>query len=129
MAAQKPGVTTEGIRDLQRDLRAIDKKLPRELNKGLREGLEKTVVPRAKQLAPVRSGRLRESIRAGGGGSKLYVRSALPYAGAIHWGWPARNIRRNPFIEQAVEERLDDVVEVMGDTVEELARRHGFRHG
>lgn len=123
------GITTQGVRDLQRDLRAIDKALPRELNKGLRDALKDTVVPRAQADAPVRTGRLRASIKAGGTGSKLYVRSPLPYAGPIHWGWPARNIRANPFIQRAVEDRLDDVVDAMGDAVEELARRHGFRHG
>lgn len=129
MPRQKTGVQTEGLRDLTRDLKAIDRKLPRELNKGVREGVAKAVLPRAKELAPVRSGRLRESLRVGGTSNRVYIRSALPYALPVHWGWPARNIRRNPFIQQAVEERLDDVVEAMGDAVEDLARRHGFRHG
>lgn len=122
------GVTTEGIRDLQRDLRAIDRKLPRELNKGMREGVSEAVLPTARRLAPVRSGRLRDSLRVGGTGARLYIRSTLPYFGPIHWGWPARNIRANPFVTQAIEERLDDVVEAMGDAAEDLARHHGFRH-
>ena len=28
-------------------------------------------------------------------------RASVPYAGAIHWGWPARNIRAQPFLTNA----------------------------
>jgi hypothetical protein len=124
--AQKPGVTTEGIRDLQRDLRAIDRKLPREIDEALTKAVADVVLPRARQLAPRRSGRLAASLRAGPDAS---VRSDLPYAGPIHWGWPARGIRAGLFAQRAFEERLDEAVDRLGDAVEDLAARNGFRRG
>jgi hypothetical protein len=31
-------------------------------------------------------------------------RASVPYAGPIHWGWPARNISANPFLSNAAVE-------------------------
>ena len=27
----------------------------------------------------------------------------MPYAGPIHWGWPARNIKAQPFVVEAAQ--------------------------
>lgn len=50
----------------------------------------------ARAAVPVRSGRLAASIRTAGTQSNGVIRAgrkSVPYAGPIHWGWPARNIR------------------------------------
>lgn len=56
--------------------------------------------------APRRSGALAASVRgnrAAGRASIAAGGAALPYAGPIHWGWPARNIAPNPFIVEAAQ--------------------------
>lgn len=51
---------------------------------------------------PVVSGRLRGSISPGRAEANVgVVRASAPYAGVIHWGWPARGIRANPFLSDA----------------------------
>lgn len=53
---------------------------------------------------PVRTGTLMHSIRSSGTNTKSVVRAGgakVPYAGPIHWGWPARNIRETAFIADA----------------------------
>lgn len=62
------------------------------------------VVSAARPRAPVRSGRLAGSLRPAAAAAKVTVRaggSNLRYAGPIHWGWPARGIRPNPFLADA----------------------------
>lgn len=59
---------------------------------------------RARQLAPSVSGRLAATIRAAGTKTAGIVRvgnnTKVRYAGPIHWGWKARNIRPNPFASE-----------------------------
>ncbi|MDE9365478.1 hypothetical protein PZ938_07660 [Luteipulveratus sp. YIM 133132] len=57
----------------------------------------------AAALAPVRSGRLRADVRSSGtktAGIVRVGRASLPYAGPIHWGWPARGITAQPFVSE-----------------------------
>lgn len=54
--------------------------------------------------APKVSGRLAGTIRPSGTKTKAVVRAGfarVPYAGPIHWGWPARNITAQPFLSDA----------------------------
>lgn len=70
------------------------------------------VTTRAKALAPKRTGRLANTIRPGATKRKAYVRAGnnakakrgVPYAGPIHWGWPFRHIKMNPFMTRAAQE-------------------------
>lgn len=55
-------------------------------------------------LVPVLTGDLARSIRSSGTKTAGVVRAgskALPYAGVIHWGWPAHGITANPFAADA----------------------------
>ncbi len=58
----------------------------------------------ARGLAPRRTGALSASLSVGVWGPKTAaVTSALPYAGVIHWGWPARAIPARPFVTVAAQ--------------------------
>jgi hypothetical protein len=51
-------------------------------------------------LIPVRTGRLAASARSNRAARRSTVsvgRASLPYAGPIHWGWPARKIKGAEF--------------------------------
>jgi hypothetical protein len=51
------------------------------------------------------TGRLARSVRAGAARTKAVVRAggaAVPYAGPIHYGWPARNIQPQQFLLKAL---------------------------
>lgn len=61
----------------------------------------------AAPAAPRASGALADSVRTAGTASAAIVRAGgarLPYAGPIHWGWPARNIRAQPWLADAAAE-------------------------
>lgn len=60
----------------------------------------------ARAAAPVRTGALARSIRTGAtrkAGIIRAGRNSVPYANAIHWGWPARGIRANPSMSEAAQ--------------------------
>lgn len=77
--------------------------------KDLNRSAANVVLPVAKSLAPVRTGRLAASVRTGATMSAGIVRAGnnrksaagVPYGGVIHWGWPARGIRANTFVLDA----------------------------
>lgn len=57
--------------------------------------------------APVRSGTLAGTVRSSGTKTAGIVRAGfarVPYAGPIHWGWPARGIPANTFITDAAQD-------------------------
>lgn len=83
------------------------------------------VAERAEDLAPVRTGNLRDTIRAAGQASWGVVRAGnrgdVPYAAPIHFGWHTRPneakgwrggpISPQPFLYDALDDRRDEVME------------------
>ena len=62
------------------------------------------VAAAAMASAPRRTGLLGSSVRGSRkarGATVMAGRASVPYAGPIHWGWPARGIAANPFISDA----------------------------
>jgi hypothetical protein len=95
-------VEVEGAARLRRTLRAAGSDL--EDLKAAHRSASQIVADAAADAAPVRSGLLRDTVRASGTKTAGIVRAGfarVPYAGPIHWGWPARGIRANPFISDA----------------------------
>lgn len=65
-----------------------------------------TVLPSATARAPRRSGALAGSGRANRAARGAVIRfgsARVPYAGPIHWGWPARHIAAQPWVATAAE--------------------------
>jgi len=93
----------EGLAKLQRELKQAGEDT-QDLKTAGRTAA-KIVMAEAKRTAPVRTGALKRSIRTsvtqknvGILGGKAIV---VPYAEPIHWGWPKRGIRANPWISRA----------------------------
>lgn len=64
------------------------------------------VASEGKSSAPVVSGRLAADVRPTASQTSATVRAgrkSLPYAGAIHWGWPKRGIAANPWLSEAAQ--------------------------
>lgn len=88
--------------------------------------LAENVAEEARGRAPVVEGTLKGDIRGGGTKTRAYVsvgRKRIPYAGPIHFGWPARNIEPNPFLYEAMDARADEVEKVYAKRVDDLAMR------
>ncbi|WP_280383364.1 hypothetical protein [Nocardia wallacei] len=73
--------------------------------------------------APVASGRLQSTIRPGATRTQAIVRAgyaSVPYAGVIHWGWPRRNIRAQPFLSDAATSTESTWIKSYEDEIERI---------
>jgi len=77
------------------------------------------VLGRARPRTPVRSGRLVASLSADAGTERVEMGSSLVYAGPIHNGWPAHNIRANPFLTDAARSSEDQWVGLYFDELQD----------
>lgn len=91
-----------------------------------------SVAGTAKTLVPVKSGALQRSIRGSGTQASAIVRSgnnrksgasAVPYGGPIHFGWPERGIRPQPFLYEAIDNRRQEVIDAYNQQVTQIIRR------
>ena len=110
------GVKVSGLREIQRSIIRLG--VPREEMKAAAEASAQVVLNEARSLVPVRTGRLRDSIRLTRGrsgfpqitaGNNRKGRSGVPYANPIHWGWFKRGIIPNPFFSKAIGLTREDV--------------------
>lgn len=105
----RPQVEVKGAKELRKQLKAAGDDLA-DL-KATHKKIAQIVEFDALQLAPVVTGGLVGSIRASGTQTAAIVRAgrkSVPYAGPIHWGWPARNITAQPFLVDAQEAKYED---------------------
>lgn len=75
---------------------------------------------RAKGMAPRVTGRLAGSIKPGRSQDAATVTATAVYAGVIHWGWPARNIRAHPFLTDALSAGEPTVASIYMDEVTQI---------
>lgn len=84
------------------------------------------VAQQAAAKAPRKSGRLAASVRGNRAKSQAVVRTggaSVPYAGPIHWGWPARHIPANTFVVDAAHDTEPEWVAMYLDAVQEVVNQ------
>jgi hypothetical protein len=84
------------------------------------------VIAAARPMVPVRSGQLAGSLRPAAAAAKVTVRAGsarLPYAGPVHWGWPAHHIRPNPFLSDAATRTEDTWVGYYFDELQAVVNK------
>lgn len=82
----------------------------------------------ARPEVPVRTGRLVGSLRSSGTQRAGIVRigkASVPYAGPIHFGWPKRNIKPQPFLYEALDRRANEIQRLYYERVEKLLEAIG----
>lgn len=102
---QSAQVTVENLPEVRRQLRAFQGDV--EDLKDANAAAAETVAAAAAGRAPRRTGRLAGSgrgNRAAGRATVIFGGAAVPYAGPVHWGWPARGIEGDPFVVEAAQE-------------------------
>jgi hypothetical protein len=105
MASTSQTVRVDGLRRLRSDLRKIEPKALDNVKRAYAAAAA-MVAAAASARAPKRSGRLAASVRGNRAVSRATVAAGgvtLPYAGPIHYGWPAHNIEAAPFIIDAAQ--------------------------
>ena len=120
----RTGYVVKGGPELQRAFDRFGDRL--DDMKGVNQEIADEVAGEARSRAPVLTGRLRGSVKGRGTKRRAYVQAGgrgIPYAGPIHFGWAKRNIEPQPFLYDALDDRIDDVVDRYGKQVEALIRR------
>lgn len=77
----------------------------------------------ATPVGPAKSGHLHTTVRVGATGKAGVIRvgnKSKPYAGPIHWGWPKRNIRPNPWAAEAARSTEGAWTEVYVQGIEQI---------
>lgn len=122
----------QGLREIVRDLK--------QLSEDSREDMKEThriageiVAAAAKPLAPVRTGALSATISSSPtkyqGRVKIGRGASVPYAGPIHFGWPARRIAPQPFVYEALDGRRDEVLQTYKKRINDLIVKHQLAPG
>jgi hypothetical protein len=116
----RPAVRVEGLDELRRELRRVkDRELDGEM-KQIHLDLAREVVDRAEPNVPVRTGRLKASLRAAGTVRDAIGRvgkASVPYAAVVHWKYGP------PFLRDAAQSLEQDIVDRYDRTVAEMLDR------
>lgn len=111
--ANKAQIDVVGLKELVKDLKDAEPELLEEIKAANKEAAD-AVADGARFTVPRKTGKLRDSIRASGTARAGIVRAGkakVPYAGPIHFGWPAHNIKPQPFFYEALDKRIGEVLE------------------
>jgi hypothetical protein len=132
--AEQTGIKVKNLRQITKALQAIG--VPNDAIKEAGKESASAVIGEAQRIVPVRSGKLRDSIRLASNvrgkvtiqaGNNRTSRSGVPYANPIHWGWFKRNIKPQPFFVKALGLTRDEVYEKyfknMSKLLEEESRK------
>ena len=137
----RPQLELVGYRQLKKELRQLGDEAVASLKQTNKEAAD-LVADTARPDIPVRSGRLKGTLRTTGtmrGGVVRMGRKAVPYAGPVHFGWPNRPnaakgwrggpIRLNPFLYEAMDKRVGEVMAIYSKYLETLptSRKLGYR--
>jgi len=122
----RPTVEIEGLNKLLRALEKLDDEAKQSF-KDVGGRVGKLVAEQGREEAPVRSGALRDTIRAANTGRGAKVRAGskrVPYAGPIHFGWRKRNIEPNNFLYRAVDKKVDVALDMYLEEVHKIWNRN-----
>ena len=130
----KGWVVVDGFASTRRHLRrCLDKDAKKAMNKAIREGVLDIILPAVQREAPVGKGlrpgdtpgRLRKSITVRVSLTKASMNignKRVVYAGPVHWGWPKRNIKPNPFVYRGLSETIEPFLEHLVKVFEEYEK-------
>lgn len=102
---------TSALRKLAADLDAAPARVRRDIEGALAQAAD-DLVARARALAPVETGELRNSIKAGGSGMEVTVSATAPPAVYVEHG--TRNMQPRPFMGPATDAIEPELVADLG---------------
>lgn len=126
-------VRITGHKETRKKIRGILDEMDQQAARGelkvMNQEAAEIVKNRAVALVPVRSGKLRDTIRAAGAQKSGRVRAGfkrVPYAGPIHFGWAARNIQPNQFLYDSLDQRRYEVLQHYDQQLDALIKKYGL---
>lgn len=111
-------VRIEGLNELRKALRDMERTAPRELNKAVKEAMIPVELVASARTPRGSTGTLQASNRVVTRGAKVVLQNRAPYANTIHWGRKvARNTGRpvaskvaaRPWLYDTLKEQEDEI--------------------
>ena len=123
------GVKVEGLASVQRQLKKMSEDVDYQAAEFLsvNKTIAAAVAGDSKAFVPVLSGALASSVREAATKKSAKVKAGgygVNYAGPIHFGWPARRIKPQPFFYDAIDKRRDEIKERYEKLVDDLIKKH-----
>jgi HK97 gp10 family phage protein len=117
------GIKVKNMREINRVLKNVG--VPASAIKDAGKKAAASVISEAKALVPVRSGKLRNTIRPGATArGKVTIRAGnnttVQYANPIHWGWYKRKIAPQPFFIKALGYTREEIYNTYFEQLERL---------
>jgi hypothetical protein len=123
----KPQIEVVGLKALQKEIRKTGDEDLKKAMKATNVQVANLVLPDAVRKAPNVSGALARSIRVTNTVNYAAIRAgsakAVPYAGIIEYGWPARRIKEQKFIRSTISEKYRSIVKKYEEAIDELGKR------
>mgnify|MGYP007116547631 CR=1 FL=1 len=124
--ASSPTVSVVGARELRKSLRGAGDDLS-DLKKAHADAAAIAAEASA-QLAPSRSGKLKQTIRSSGTKTAGIIRAgkkSVPYANPIHWGWFKRGIMPTLFASKGAQDSEGRWIRVYESAVDDALKKIG----
>ncbi len=123
------GVKIENLAKVRRELKKLSSDVDYRAMEFLpvNKSIAAAVLGDAKAYVPVLSGDLSGTMRAAATKTSARVKAgykSIPYAGPIHFGWPARRIKPQPFFYDAIDKRRDDIKRRYDNLVKDLIKKY-----
>lgn len=122
--AKRPLVEIDGAQQLRKTLRAAGDDLG-DLKAANQQAAD-IAAHAARSRAPRLTGQLAGDIRASGtktAGTIRAGRKRIPYAGPLHWGWPARGIEARPYITEGAQQTESIWVPLYKELMDEALKK------
>lgn len=119
------GITITGVKEVVDTLNKLGRDL--ESNIELNKELSTTLSQKASAMAPRLSGALASSVVGNPSAEKAQILAgseAVPYAGVIEYGWPARNIQAQPYLTPAVNNNMGYIIEKYNDSIQAAIKKY-----
>jgi hypothetical protein len=123
------GLKVQGLKQAIRALQDIGVPAAEIKAAGTQSG--ELVANQARSIVPIRTGRLRDSIRVSKALTKISISAGnntrVPYANPIHWGWFRRHIKPQPFFIKALGLTRDQVYQNYYKTLDTLIKKQSTK--
>lgn len=118
-------VSITGVDEVKATLTRLAKDL--ESNLELNKELSTTLAQKASTVAPRLTGALASSIVGNPSAEKAQILAgseAVPYAGVIEYGWPAKNIQAQPYLTKTVNSNMGYIVAKYNENIEQSIKKY-----
>jgi phage gpG-like protein len=118
-------ISIQGVKEVTDSLNKMARNL--ESNIELNKELSTTLSQKASALAPRLTGALASSVVGNPSAEKAQIMAgsaAVPYAGVIEYGWPAKNREARPYLNPAVNNNMGYIIEKYNDSIQKAIQKY-----